>query len=548
MMQRGTSKLGGVLVALAMSAPLWGQTHKVAKTEDVVRAIGVYEWTGDMAKPAASRLIPVSLFIDGKFEDAGEYLARPIPLALLTGNLYELDQAGVGKGTLDLLYARHLVASDTAATNYDDGWFGYGRFIPPVVPKKVVLKPSRTLAVINSQEVDPSKPHFSSKSATPGSGDAANPAPGSGGGSSSAPAADPDRPTMQRHPATSDQTASGGSGSTTDTPPADPDRPTMQRHPAGSDQTGSGSGGSGGSGSGAGTGGAGSSGSGSASGDSSGAGTSTASTGSGSAPSDDPDRPTLRRRSPQDAKNAKTPQASVSDVGSLNEDPNRPTLHHGKPAGVPTEVDFPKLAGLPGEQDLHQMVAVSDPANRPVHDFSREWEDDNERQAILGKMQAAARAQLTAYEVANSPVAAAPKPSVQHPNSKMRRAVTPDTAQPPPEPLLDEQLKGYTLSYGGAPTYVYSARTDGQGATLRYVTLVAQVDMQGEPAVALKNVTDAAHLDRTARMRLVDVVDAEASNRASLLFELRGQNSRQFALYRVIGARADQTFLTGTTQ
>jgi hypothetical protein len=43
-------------------------------------------------------------------------------------------------------------------------------------------------------------------------------------------------------------------------------------------------------------------------------------------------------------------------------------------------------------------------------------------------------------------------------------------------------------------------------------------------------------------------VDAEASNRASLLFELRAQNSRQFALYRVIGAHAEQTFLTGSTQ
>ena len=83
---------------------------------------------------------------------------------------------------------------------------------------------------------------------------------------------------------------------------------------------------------------------------------------------------------------------------------------------------------------------------------------------------------------------------------------------------------------------------------LRFVTIVAQVNMQGEPEIAMKSVTDATHLDRTPRMRPVDVVDAEASNRASLLFELRGQNSRQFALYRVIGGRADQTFLTGSTQ
>jgi hypothetical protein len=46
----------------------------------------------------------------------------------------------------------------------------------------------------------------------------------------------------------------------------------------------------------------------------------------------------------------------------------------------------------------------------------------------------------------------------------------------------------------------------------------------------------------------VDAVDAEASNRASLLFELRGQQSRQFALYRVIGEQAQQSFVTGTTQ
>jgi hypothetical protein len=83
---------------------------------------------------------------------------------------------------------------------------------------------------------------------------------------------------------------------------------------------------------------------------------------------------------------------------------------------------------------------------------------------------------------------------------------------------------------------------------LRYVTIVAQADGLGELKPAIQNVTDAAHLDRTPRMRFVDVVDAEASNRASLLFELRGQNSRQFGLYRVIAAHSEQIFLTGTTQ
>ena len=240
----------------------------------------------------------------------------------------------------------------------------------------------------------------------------------------------------------------------------------------------------------------------------------------------------------------------------MNDDPNRPLLHRGKPVSALNEEDIPKLAGLPSDQDLHQLVAVSDAANRPPHDFSRAWEDEAEHQAILAKMQAAARAQIAAYEAANAP--AAPKPTAPSPpdtrriNSKLRHAVAQETPPPPPapapEPLLDEQLKAFTLSYGGAATYVYSAHTGGLGPALCFVTLVAQVDMQGEPQLAIKSVTDAAHLDRAPRMKLVDAVDAEASNRASLLFELRAQNSRQFALYRVIGARADQTFLTGSTQ
>ena len=81
-----------------------------------------------------------------------------------------------------------------------------------------------------------------------------------------------------------------------------------------------------------------------------------------------------------------------------------------------------------------------------------------------------------------------------------------------------------------------------------FVTLVAQENMQGEPEIALKSVTDAAHLDRTPRMKPVGVVDADASNRASLLIELRAQNSRQFALYRILSGRADQLFVTGTTE
>ena len=77
-----------------IQAHLQAQMHKVEKPERVTRAIGVYEWTGDLTKPTAARLVPVSLFLEGHFEDAGVYLARPVPFTLQTGDVYSVERAG----------------------------------------------------------------------------------------------------------------------------------------------------------------------------------------------------------------------------------------------------------------------------------------------------------------------------------------------------------------------------------------------------------------------------------------------------------------------
>ena len=474
---------GAVALATLLWLPAGAQTHKVEdKPQNVVRAVGVYEWTGDLAKPTASRLIPVSLFINGKFQDAGVYMARPVPLSLLTGNLYELEKSGVPQGTLQLAYARRLVANQNSATIFDDGWFGYGKFAPPAPPKKnTALRASAVpIRLDGSNAEDDDKPHFSARSAVPGSGGSANPRPGSASSSpSSNPSDDPDRPTMKK---------GGASDSASDT-----------------------------------------------------------------VPGDDADRPTLRKRGSDKKDRPRGDEPEVEKVGSGLDDPNRPVIHRGKPVGNMTDEDIPKLMGLPAEKQLHQMIAVSDAADRPMHDFAREWEGPDERAEVLAKMQAEARAQLAAYGTAQAARAAPPASAeARRPGTAARRTPAKRTA-PKPEPpapvtLLDEDLRGFELSYNGTPTFVYTAHTDGTGAARKDVTLVAQMNPKGDPDYALRSVTDEAHLDQTPRMRLVDAVDADASNRASLVFELKAQNSRQFALYRVIGARAEQIFTTGTTQ
>jgi hypothetical protein len=555
--------LGAALVGVCA----WGQTHKVAKPEQVVRAVGVYEWTGDISKPTASRLVPITVFIEGRLEDAGVYLERPVPFALLTGNLYELQQAGIPRGSVELRYAKHFQAVDTAtgANLFDDGWFGYGVYRAPAAPKKApVLVATRNMPQITTSKNDDGKPHFSNapskgsdsdSSTTTASASGASSGSGSGSGSSGS-AGDPDRPTMKRRTG-SDSSAGSSAGNTssadTSAPADDPDRPRLSKRSGSGDSDDSSGGASGSTAS--------SAGSGSASGDSGGGSSASKTTTTASGGSaDDPDRPTLKRRSPEETKKQgqKEASASVTGVGSLNDDPDRPVMQHGKPANAMGESDLPKMTGLPA--DLNQLVAVSDAADRQPHEFARAWEDDAERAAVLQKMQALARAKIAEYAgsaggsgasaATTAKTGAAVKPATA-PSAASAAAARRKAAAAPaaaPVELQEEILKGYTLSYGGAPTYVYSAHTPGAGATLDFVTVVAQADVTGELKAAISSVTDAAHLDRTPWMRLVDVVDVEASNRASLLFELRGSKTREFGLYRVIGSKADQMFVTGATQ
>jgi len=586
MRDRNLVAITGVAIVAAITC--FAQTHKVAPTPDsVVRAIGVYEWTGDLAKPTGSRFMPITVFIDGDLEDAGNYKPQPVPFALLSGNIYELEDAGLSKGNLVLESALHARMPEGApGPAFDEGWTAYGSFKPPVVEVRKItpLKPSKNMPSIQVSGGNSSKPHLNDKR------DDASASKGSGTG----------QPQQQ----TKDDSASGTKDTTASSKPDDdPDRPTMHRRTAPPDDT--------------------------------------ASTGSSTSDPNDPaERPTLKRRSPEEAaKDQKNKKeiATVTEAGSSNDDPDRPRLHHGSNKSA-DDNEPAKLMGVP--QGMHQMVAVSDAKNRDAHVFARSWEDMNERAGVLAQMQAFARAKLTEYgtvpgvtppsaiagsattpattttpgvapdtgpptlkrgipskasvttkspvppPAATTPAAASttttagapdtgpptlkrgipPKASVTTKSSATAPASTIPSSQaakkaapahtaakshrkaagaPQQVTLADEDLRGYTLSYGGAPTYVYQAHTVESGSVMRYITVVAQDNGMGQLKIALASVTDAAHLDRTPWMRLVDAVDVEASNRASLLFELRGQTSRQFALYRIIAAKPEQIFVTG---
>jgi hypothetical protein len=266
---------------------------------------------------------------------------------------------------------------------------------------------------------------------------------------------------------------------------------------------------------------------------------------------EDPDRPKLDKKKPEDKKQT-TPDSDqpslararpqlAGDIGNVESvgdaDPNRPKLQRGKVNGTGLLI-LPSLMGLP--PDMQQAVAVSDGKTRPDRPWSYSWANPDDEK----KMQAAVE-EIARQALGLKAPEPAPPPAPKKPGVPARKATKPAASAPVPVPLADEQFRVFELSYGSGTTMVLTAHTDGPPASQRFVTIIAQPDLYGNVLVLLKNVTDLAHMDESPRMRLVDAVDALADNRGELLFELRGEGQRQFALYRIYRGRADKMFVSG---
>jgi hypothetical protein len=534
-------------IAATAFAQYPGKITKSDKPAPVLRSVAVLEWTGDAGKPSASRLVPVTVFDGEQLNDGTIYLTRPEPLALANGVEYELQTAGKPIGVFDIAGAGEINGT----------WEGFGKWKPLTAPEA-----AKASEAFNTSTLYGSK------------NDAGNDA-------------DNDQPVLHRkHPKDSDESSSGSasnagsadssaksdsgtvsesktSGSTS-SERSDPDRPTLHRKPAG---------------------------------DASSSSSGTSSSGSEGAGSGnvDPDRPTLHR----------SPHAADDDTGgssNIAPDPDRPRLTRGKPAGL-EDAEAPKLKGFP--PSMQQAVAVSDASKRADHPWKYTWANMDDEYKMKTALEAIARTAL-GLDAPPTPVKPAPKTAAAKARAAALARKTKQVEPPEPVELADEKFRVFELAYGSNATLVLTASsplpdtpasTDGAAtdktavstadsdeppppvikrgkptatATVpvkpapaktskasaaksatpakpgpqKYVTLVAQPDLYGGIIVLFKSVTDAAHLDETPRMRLIDAVDAMADNRGELLFELRGKTQRQFALFRVMRGSAEQLFAT----
>ena len=519
-----------------------GKVGSAAATEKkTLRATAVYEYTGSMTAPNASRLVPVVVWDGERYQPGGLYLAQPEPLAVAPGTQYVLEQSGVPAGLFNLSSAGQL----------NGAWVGLGRYapnapVPPVhklspskTPPKLVGGSGRGNADTDSAVSDSKGPVLHRKadsdagtgSTTTGSSSSDGPTlhrRDSDTTDTASPAPDPDRPTLHRKDTdSSTETSSTGTQSSSTTP--DPDRPTLHRQNSDS----------------------------------------TASAGTTAAP--DPDRPTLHRH-------ADTAAAG----GTTAPDPDRPHLRYGNTADndarvQPTELkDFaspglspkgaaggdPSPAGSPPVA-IAQTVAVSDTRIDEPHPFRYAWPSpaaEKDAEAALHAM--ALRALATAAQASFGPAArAAAKEnaalaqaaiaaeqsapagtSAGKTPSTGTRGKRPPAAAPMADPLAEEQFSAFELSYGSGATYVYSAHTLTPGAGRRYVTIVAQPDFYGKAHLVFSQTTRGDQLTQTPALHLVDAVDADGDHRAELLFELENgavpTGTRQFALYSVAAGQA----------
>ncbi len=76
------------------------------------------------ASSGKTTLIPVAILVEGKFYDASVYKAEPVPMALESGTIYEVERGGSSEGLFTVNLALHSKAPGSAHP-----WVGTGSFV-----------------------------------------------------------------------------------------------------------------------------------------------------------------------------------------------------------------------------------------------------------------------------------------------------------------------------------------------------------------------------------------------------------------------------------
>ncbi len=205
--------LGLVVISGPVCRPATGQVQeetpqvttraKKVKRDQQPRAIGLLQ----LSPSGKATLIPIAIMIDKTFYDASAYKATPVPMALESGTIYEVERTGESLGLFTVNAAQHSLNANATSP-----WIGTGVWLPEGTTAPKTTREAETAPVGIEEKDEPPRltkgdnPPQRPPAAGSGSPSAAPQGPASSTGTSSttkptasreAPAPPPDNPSTK---------------------------------------------------------------------------------------------------------------------------------------------------------------------------------------------------------------------------------------------------------------------------------------------------------------------------------------------------------------
>ena len=259
-------------------------------------------------------------------------------------------------------------------------------------------------------------------------------------------------------------------------------------------------------------------------------------------PSDD--RPVLHRSGGDNSPQSSSPPPASQPDETPPPDPNRPVLRHRKPGDEDTEskptpkntppppsatptpqtvTSKPLPASTPGVQTY---VAVSDAQTSDIRSYEYNWRPD-EKEKIEAKMRKLALAQLPGEHSQTN----------EHSlTNVVVRSFDLDMSNDAVVVITAEAPGAFLAPAGKTPRGAPAPKTPppaGDKFVSRYITVIARVDIDGNPQKLAASITDSSRLDVAPRLELIDAVDVDGDGLAELLFREYGFDQKTFLIYGV---------------
>jgi hypothetical protein len=239
---------------------------------------------------------------------------------------------------------------------------------------------------------------------------------------------------------------------------------------------------------------------------------------------DDPNRPTLRHRTP----------------GSAQQEANaKPAASPAQPAAAPPATSKPAPpAPASAPTGGQTLVAVSDAQTSESRSYEFAWKA-GEKEATETKMRRLALTQL----FPDNPNALHNDSALAALNNVTIRGFDLDLSNEPVM-VLTAELPAGTLTAskpaansGNKPATKSSspsaAGNPSPSRATRYVTVIARLDFEGNPQKLAASVTDSSRLDVAPRLELVDAVDVDGDGLGELLFREYSFDDQSFVIYAI---------------